>query len=201
MPLPAHPLCPRCGIPFEGAGDDHPCSSCLKNPPPFHAARAALLHGGPGRDLIHAFKYHGRPHLRRPLGLLVVERLTEFVARERPDLIVPVPLHVKRLRSRGFNQALLVGELLAEEWRIPFHCRALRRVRWTEPQINLAAELRRENVRNAFRVPDTSPVEGRRVLLVDDVFTTGSTVEECSRTLLRAGAEEVLVITLSRALP
>lgn len=200
MPLPTHPLCTRCGMPFDGAGDDHPCSSCLKSQPPFRAARAALLHEGPGRDLIHAFKYNGRTHLRRPLGLLAVEQLTEFVACERPDLIVPVPLHVKRLRSRGFNQALLVGELLAREWRIPLSRQALRRVRWTEPQINLAAELRRENVRNAFGVPDTSLVSGKRVLLLDDVFTTGSTVEECSRMLNRAGAEEVLVITLSRAL-
>jgi ComF family protein len=188
-------------MPFDGGGDDHPCSSCLKNPPPFHAARAALVHEGPGRDLIHAFKYNGRTHLRRPLGLLVVERLTEFVAQKQPNLIVPVPLHVKRLRNRGFNQALLVGELLAEEWRIPLCRQGLRRVRWTEPQISLAAGLRRENVRDAFVVPDVSLVSGRRVLLVDDVFTTGSTVEECSRTLLRAGAEAVLVITISRALP
>lgn len=200
MPSPTSPLCTRCGIPFDGAGAHHPCSSCLRSPPSFRAARAALVHEGPGRDLIHAFKYTGRTHLRRPLGLLAVELLTEFVASGRPDLIVPVPLHVKRLRSRGFNQALLVGELLAEEWRIPLCRQALKRVRWTEPQINLAAELRRENVRNAFSVPDASLVSGRRVLLVDDVFTTGSTVEECSRTLDRAGAEEVLVITLSRAL-
>lgn len=200
MPGPAQPLCPCCGIPFAGAGDDHPCASCLKRPPPFQAARAALLHEGPGRDLIHAFKYNARTRLRRPLGLLAVERLTKFVACRRPELIVPVPLHVRRLRSRGFNQALLVGQLLAAEWRIPLCRQALTRVRWTEPQITLAAELRRKNVRNAFRVPDTSLVSGKRVLLLDDVFTTGSTVEECSRMLNRAGAEEVLVITLSRAL-
>lgn len=200
MPAPPHPLCPICGIPFSSTGDDHCCSSCLKHPPPFHAARAALLHDGPGRDLVHAFKYNAMPHLRRPLALLVVEQLTDFVTAWQPDLIVPVPLHVRRLRSRGFNQVLLVGELLAREWRIPLCRRALRRVRWTEPQVSLAAGLRRENVRNAFSVTGTPLVSGRRVLLVDDVFTTGSTVEECSRVLVRAGAEQVLVITLTRAL-
>lgn len=200
MPLPSHPLCSLCGVPFNGAGDDHCCSSCLKSPPHFHAARAALVHDGPGRDLIHALKYNGRTHLRRPLALLIVEQLTDFVAAQRPELIVPVPLHVTRLRSRGFNQALLVGELLAREWRIPLSRQALKRVRWTEPQIRLAAELRRKNVRDAFRVPDTALVSGKGVLLVDDVFTTGSTVDECSRMLVKAGAEQVLVITATRAL-
>jgi ComF family protein len=200
MPLPSHPLCPLCGVPFSGAGDDHPCSSCLKSPPHFHAARAALVHEGPGRDLVHALKYSGRTHLRRPLALLIVEQLTGFVAAHRPDLIVPVPLHVRRLRSRGYNQALLVGELLAREWRIPLRRQALKRLRWTEPQIRLAAELRRENVRNAFGVPDAAQVSGKRVLLVDDVFTTGSTVDEGSRVLVKAGAEQVLVVTATRAL-
>lgn len=200
MPAPPHPLCTVCGIPFPGAGDDHPCSSCLKTPPAYSAARAALIHGGPGRSLIHAFKYNAKTHLRRPLALLVIENVSDFILSRRPDLVVPVPLHVKRLRSRGFNQALLVGELLAREWHLPLQRQALKRVRWTEPQINLAAELRRDNVRGAFSVPDTSGVAGKRILLVDDVCTTGSTVEECARVLVKAGAAEVLVVTISRAL-
>ncbi|NVN91035.1 MAG: ComF family protein [Desulfuromonadales bacterium] len=200
MPVPSHPLCTVCGAPFAGAGDDHPCSSCLRDPPAFNAARAALIHDGPGRSLIHAFKYNAKTYLRRPLALLTVENLADFVVPRCPDLIAPVPLHVKRLRSRGFNQALLVGELLAREWRIPLHRQAMKRVRWTEPQINLAAELRRGNVKGAFSVPDASLVAGKRVLLVDDVFTTGSTVAECSKVLKRAGAAEILVVTVTRAL-
>lgn len=198
MPLPGQPLCPICGIPFPGVGQDHPCGSCLKTPPHFRAARAALLHEGPGRDLIHAFKYNGRTELRRPLGLLLVERLSEFVAVWRPELIIPVPLHLRRLRGRGFNQALLLAELLAREWGIPLRRRLLKRVRWTDPQVSLAADQRRENVRNAFKVSDAALVADRRVLLVDDVFTTGSTVDECSRVLARAGSREVLVVTVSR---
>jgi ComF family protein len=200
MPVPAHPLCTVCGIPFDGAGDDHCCSSCLKSPPSFDAARAAIIHDGPGRNLIHAFKYNAKTHLRRPLALLAVENVTDFVAARRPDLIIPVPLHVKRLRSRGFNQAVLLGEMLAREWCIPLHRRAMKRVRWTEPQINLTADLRRKNVKGAFCVSDAALVIGKRVLLVDDVLTTGSTVEECSKMLKRAGAAEVLVVTVARAL-
>ena len=200
MPAPSHPLCSVCGIPFAGAGEDHPCCACVKSPPAFDIARAALVHDGPGRGLIHEFKYNAKTHLRRPLGLLMIENLADVVAARRPDLIVAVPLHVKRLRKRGFNQALLVAELLAQEWRIPLHRQAMKRMRWTEPQINLAAELRRGNVKGAFSVPDAALVAGKRVLLVDDVFTTGSTVDECAGMLKKAGATDVLVATVTRAL-
>ncbi len=199
FPVPATPLCGVCGIPFHGAGDDHLCSSCLKKPPAFDAARAAIVYDGPGRDLIHSFKYDFRTHLRRPLALLVVRNLSGFVLDRRPDLIVPVPLHRKRLRGRGFNQAVLLGELLAREWSMPLLRRALRRIRWTEPQISLTAEQRAANVRGAFSVPDCGAVSGKRVLLLDDVLTTGSTAQECSRALRKAGASEVLVITVARA--
>jgi len=200
IPAIIRPYCPVCGVPFHGAGNDHACGACLKEPPSFDAARAAIVHAGPGRNLIHAFKYNGKTHLRRPLGLLAVEQLTGFIAERGPDLVVPVPLHPRRLAERGYNQAVLLGELLAREWHIPLLRRGMRRIRWTEPQISLTADQRRANVRGAFAVAGVSAVSGRRVLLVDDVFTTGSTVEECAKVLKRAGAAEVLVVTVSRAL-
>jgi len=199
MPRVEGPLCPVCGIPFIGAGGDHPCGRCIKEPPAFDAARAALLYEGYGRDLIHAFKYRHKTHLRRPLALMAAECLGEFVMSRTPDLMVPVPLHVRRLRSRGFNQAVLLGEVLARTWRLPLARRALARIRWTEPQINLAAHERRDNVKGAFRVTAPAVVAGKRVLLLDDVLTTGSTVEECSRVLKRSGAAEVTVVTVARA--
>ena len=195
---PSSPLCVICGIPFDGAGDDHVCSSCLKNPPAFDAARAAIIYDGPGKELIHTFKYNFKIQLRRPLALLIVENLSPFVMSWRPDLIVPVPLHVKRLKSRGFNQSALLGEVLACEWRIPLLRRAMRRIRWTEPQMSLTAELRKTNVKGAFNAPDAEVVSGKRVLLLDDVMTTGSTVEECSKVLKKAEASQVLVITVGR---
>jgi ComF family protein len=200
MPTVSHPLCTVCGIPFDGAGNDHECGDCLRHPPSFDVARAALIHDGPGRSLIHAFKYSNRIHLRRPLGLLTAGLLADFVALCGPDLIVPVPLHVRRLRGRGFNQAILLGEVLAREWGIPLHRQLLQRIRWTEPQISLTAEQRRDNVRGAFSVRDSAAVAGKRVLLVDDVFTTGSTVEECAKMLKKTGACHVAVVTVARAL-
>ena len=195
-----HPFCTICGVPFVGAGSDHACGRCLQHPPSFDVARAAFIHEGSGRRLIHAFKYNQKIHLRRPLGLLTAQGVADFVNIRNPDLIVPVPLHVKRLRSRGFNQAILLGEVLCREWKIPLQRQAIRRIRWTEPQINLTAEQRRDNVKGAFCVKDANVVAGKRVLLVDDVFTTGSTVEECAKTLKKARAAEVVVITVARAL-
>lgn len=196
--MAASPLCTICGIPFPGAGADHACGACLTDRPAFDALRAALIHEGHGRDLIHALKYHRKTHVRRPLALLMVEQLADFVASGRPDVIVPVPLHRIRLRHRGFNQAVLLGEMLAREWGIPLQRRAMERVRWTEPQIGLAAGLRRDNVRGAFAAR-ASAVAGKRVLLVDDVVTTGSTVDECAKALKKAGALTVTVVAVARA--
>jgi ComF family protein len=161
-------------------------------------ARAAALYEGAIRDLIHRLKYDGKVQVRRPLALLMAQRLAGFADHDSSDLLLPVPLHLKRIRERGFNQAILLGELLAREWKIPFERSLLRRIRWTEPQVNLAAGERAANVRGAFAVGDPSVVKGRRVILVDDVLTTGSTVSECSRVLKRAGAVEVFVATVAR---
>lgn len=181
-----------------GAGDDHTCGSCLSAPPRYDLALAAALHEGPVRTLVHDYKYLGKVHLRRPLALLIAERLVEAVSRRGADLIVPVPLHVRRLRSRGFNQSLLLAEMVSRRWQLPLERRLLRRVRWTEPQINLAPRERRENVRGAFAVADNERVSGKRIVLVDDVLTTGSTVDECAGALKRAGAAEVMVVTVAR---
>ena len=200
MPPIIAPLCIVCGIPFVGAGNDHVCGRCITSPPRFDAARAALAYEGASRDLIHAFKYRNKTHLRRPLALLIMEMLSEFIHSRRPDLIMPVPLHRKKLSSRGFNQAVLLGEILSQRLMIPHERRNLRRIRWTEPQVNLAVHERRTNVKGAFAIRDSALVNGRRVLLVDDVLTTGSTAEECGKVLKAAGAVDVTVITIARAL-
>lgn len=199
-PLIASPHCTVCGLPFltEG-GIDHICGGCGDEPTPFAAARAAVLFTGPVRELIHRYKYGKKVRHSRPLALLAARQLGEFAAAGAADLLIPVPLHVRRLRQRGFNQAVLLGEILAKKWRLPLCRDNLRRIRWTEPQINLTAAARRENVRGAFAVSDPGAVRGRRIILVDDVYTTGSTVAECARSLNRAGAEAVFVVTVARA--
>lgn len=196
----ASPLCPVCGVPHgtEG-GIDHLCSRCMLTPPPFDGARGAFLYDGPLQMLIHRHKYGHKAHLRRPLALLAIRRLTPFVHSVAPDVIIPVPLHRTRLRERGFNQAVLMGVVLAREWRLPLLRDTLRRVRPTAAQVTLSAQERHSNVRGAFAVTDPARIAGKRVLLVDDVSTTGSTVAECSRVLKGAGAGAVFVATVARA--
>lgn len=194
------PHCKTCGLPFQTEGGiDHVCGGCLMTRRPFDAARAAAVFSGPVQELVHRFKYGKKVHLRRPLALLTVSRLSPFIGEVCPDIVIPVPLHARRLRERGFNQAVLLGEVLAKEWRLPLSRRDLQRIRWTDPQVGLTAAEREANVRGAFAVADPSRMRGKRVLLVDDVYTTGSTVAECARVLKRAGAEAVLVATVARA--
>lgn len=194
------PLCPLCGWPFLHAScSDHLCGPCTLARPSFDSARGALLFDGAVRELIHQFKYSGKTMLRRPLGLYAADHLHRFVSGSRPDVIIPVPLHRKRLRQRGFNQAVLLGEVFAKKWGLPLLRNSLRRVRWTEPQVNLSAAKRLENVSGAFALAGACDLSGRRVLLVDDVYTTGSTVNECAKVLKHAGAEAVIAVTVARA--
>ena len=194
------PLCSVCGTPFKTeSGLDHVCGVCLTHPP-FHICRSATLFSGPVQELIHRFKYGHRVHLSQPLGLLTARALAAFCSEAAPDLIVPVPLHRKRLRQRGYNQSQLIGGVLAKQWKVPLEVRNLRRVRWTEPQTSLHAEDRRVNVRDAFAVRDPRRMEGKRVLLVDDVLTTGSTMRACAEALRQAGVTDVFAVTVARSL-
>jgi ComF family protein len=199
------PLCPSCGIPFHGrAGADHPCGRCIEAPPTFQMARAALVYARTAVDLVHALKYKGKLQLARPLGQLL-RRTYELGWHDQPiDLVVPVPLHASRLRDRGYNQTELLvrrwGATAADRTGPPIAAEVLRRTRATAAQFGLKRSERESNIRGAFEVRRPSAVEGRRILLIDDVLTTGSTVEECARQLTRAGAARVDVLTLARAL-
>ena len=202
IPKLVSPLCPVCGAPFATEDDgDHLCGPCLLHHPPFLAARSATLYSGPVQGLIHRLKYGKKVHLARPLGLLAAGCLASFVEEKAPDLIVPVPLHRKRLRQRGFNQSQLIAAVLGKAWGVPLVVGNLRRVRWTEPQTGLAAAERGGNVRDAFAVRNAEGVRGKRVLLVDDVFTTGSTVRACAEPLQEAGVADLLVVTVARGMP
>lgn len=191
------PLCPTCGEPFGGEGPSHPCAFCLRSPPPFEAARAPFLYGGAIRTAIHRYKYGGAWELSRPLSALIAGPVAEFEPRDC-DLVVPVPLHRRRLAERGFDQTVPLARAVARAHRLPLRLRALVRSRHTEPQARLQGEARRRNVAGAFAVPRRADVAGRRVLLVDDVLTTGATVRACTLALRGAGAAAVRVLTLSR---
>ena len=194
------PLCSRCGLPFiSRAGEDHTCSECLTERRYFRKARAFGVYKGSLMEAIHRLKYGGKTSLSRPLGALAKHTFYQFWDANSIDLLLPVPLHIKRLRERGFNQAYIVNKKWTGIEGIPFDGLTLSRIRWTEPQTNLARTERRKNVTGAFFLRHPDRVKGQRVLLVDDVFTTGATANECARVLMKAGAESVDVLTLARA--
>lgn len=152
------------------------------------------------REAVHAFKFGGRRALAAPLGDLLGEiRIGELPA-GGIDLVVPVPLHARRERERGFNQAALVARRAARAWGVPIATTVLARPIATTSQTELGVLERRQNVRGAFAVRRPEAIQGRRIGLIDDVLTTGATAGECARTLLGAGAANVSVLTIARAL-
>lgn len=191
----APPWCRCCGLP---QGIEGLCGGCRHRRPPFAYARAAARYGGLVREAIHAFKFGGRRGLADPLGDLLAGIGLSSLPGAAPDLLVPVPLHRRRERERGYNQALLVARRLERAWGVPVAAGALVRLTATVPQADLDAAARRRNVRGAFEVIRAEAITGRHVVLVDDVFTTGATAGECARSLSRAGASAVGVLTIAR---
>lgn len=195
------PLCPHCGVPFPATeGEDHLCGDCLTTERPYAVARSVGRYEETLLTAIHRFKYRSRYGLGKTLGSLMADFAAEIWDMKAFDLIVPVPLHKKRLKQRGFNQAVLLARSLSKRFAIPLDFTSLKRDLFTPPQVGLGREERSANVRGAFSVSHPERIAGRRILLVDDVYTTGSTLSECSRVLVRQKAEAVAVLTLARAL-
>jgi len=198
LPMIDHPMCIVCGTPFLG-GEDHLCGDCSKMRPPFDRARAAGAYSGSLRPAIIRFKFNHKTTLAKPLGKLMAETLLKEFDVGGIDSIMPVPLHKKRLRWRGFNQALLLARELSALTGIWVDPHSLKRVRYTRPQTRLPLKERPENVKGAFNVSRETFVKDRSILLIDDVATTGSTLIECARVLKKAGAHRVEALTAARA--
>jgi len=198
-----HPWCAACGKPLlkkeivDPRGENL-CLDCrvLGGLSPV-TLRGTALYREPLVQLIKEFKYRFWPTLAEQLSGLFAERADALFGAWRPVIIIPVPLHSKRLRWRGFNQSRLLAQRLAAHWGVPLG-EPLVRVRNTVPQVKLPDEARLTNLAGAFAVGDPRAVDGRRVLLVDDVSTTGSTLLECARELYKAGATEVRAYVLAR---
>ena len=193
------PFCRMCSQPFDGAiTSEFTCSNCAGREFHFDCAAARYLSRGVVREFIHRFKYDRHFYLRHPLAAWAAEALDDARLRATPiDALVPVPLHPTRQREREFNQAEEIARLLSRRAGIPL-LPALRRIRYTTTQTRLDRQERMENLRNAFRVRHTPRVQSRHLVLVDDVFTTGATVDECARVLRQAGAASVRVVTVAR---
>ena len=189
LPLAGEPACERCG--------GRTCE-CASIPPMITMARSVGPHAGWLAAAIHGLKYGGESSRARHLGEAMAPILASVITEEPYALIVPVPLHRKRERQRGYNQSLLVARASVGPWRGNLAPGAVRRVRATAQQVGLSSEERAVNVVGAFEA-DIDLVAGRPIVLIDDVMTTGSTVAACATVLLDAGAAAVGVVTLSRA--
>jgi len=194
------PFCQKCSEPFEGSiTGAFTCANCAHRTIYFDAAVAAYRGRGIVRQIVHEFKYARQLHLRHLIARWLHAALDdERLCGHRFDVIVPVPLHPTRQRERGFNQAGLLGDLLSAQTSIPAKP-VLERIRYTTTQTALDRSERMENLHNAFRLRKNADVRGLRVLLVDDVLTTGSTLNECARILKRAGAFSIHAATAARA--
>ncbi|MGF1593286.1 MAG: double zinc ribbon domain-containing protein [Kiloniellaceae bacterium] len=202
------PLCRRCGLPFafgsddlvtESVGDGLDCGACLADPPPFERARAVMRYDDASRPLLLGFKHGDRTEAAPPFAAWMARSGADLLA--QAQVVAPVPLHWRRLLARRYNQAALLAGPLARRAGVPFVPDLLLRRRATPSQGRLSRAERRRNVAGAFAVNPrrAADLAGRRLLLVDDVMTTGATVAACARTALRAGAAAVDVLVLARA--
>jgi ComF family protein len=192
------PFCERLGTPFEqDLGEGLLSPQAIADPPVFRRARAvARFEDGPARRLVHRLKYSDRGDLARPLGAWMARAGADVLA--EADVIVPVPLHRLRLWRRRFNQAAALAQGVAAASGKRFEPRWLERVKPTRSQVGLTREQRAQNMQGAFRVAPAAPLRGARVVLIDDVLTSGATANAAARALLRGGAAEVDLIVFAR---
>lgn len=192
--LPALPerRCPICALPTRGG---EICGHCLAKPPFFDETLAAFRYDFPLDKMIQSFKYGHRLSIGTYLG----RHLAVLARDQRADLLIPLPLHPSRLSQRGFNQALEIARPIAAALKLPIAKTLCQRGRDTAPQADLSVQERHGNLRSAFQC--TADLSGKRILLVDDVMTTGASAHECARTLKQHGAERVTVMVVARALP
>lgn len=186
-------VCERCGLPVEGSNDY--CPECQESLPGFTAMRSLARYEGVIRDCVLALKYHGN----QSLGDFFGQRMAQIVDNLGwdPEVVMPVPLSPIRLTERGYNQSALLARPIAFQLGVRYNPFGLKRTRNTRSQVELTADQRRENVRDAFKA-DPAVVGNKRVLLIDDVTTTGATISECANALKKGGAAAIYCLTLAR---
>lgn len=195
----APPYCKRLGIPFTyDPGPGILSMEAIADPPAYHRARAAVRYDDVARTLVHALKYGDRLDLAPTMGRWMAGAGRTLL--DEADALVPVPLHWRRQWARRFNQSALLAEVISRAAGVPVSYRALKRVKATPQQVGLSQSARAQNVQGAFRAPPHSKAEiaGRRLILIDDVLTSGATMDACARALLRAGAAQVDALVFAR---
>jgi len=192
LPWHRQPQCPQCAIPTP---DGQMCGACLQHPPAFDRTQAALTYAFPIDQMIPRLKYHGQLAIAPVLGACLAEAVEHA---PRPDRLIAMPLHAIRIRERGFNHATEIARTVARQLGVPLDLDSCRRTRDTPPQMGLKHDARRRNVRGAFTC--SGEVQGQRIALIDDVMTTGTSLDELAATLKQAGAREVSCWVVARTL-
>jgi ComF family protein len=193
------PCCQICGRPFEYVSSENLiCGSCLKQKPPFRLARSILEYDNFSKQLILSYK-HGDRTNHIPLFLKFLNLVPSDLYKN-VDFIIPVPIHWTRRLKRRYNQAGLLGYALSKKVHIPLRTNILRRIKATASQGHLTPKERQRNIKNAFYVKNPKAVQNKTILIIDDVFTTGLTVNTCAKILRRAGAKEIRILTVYRVL-
>lgn len=199
VPFISAPICACCGLPLEFAVDANTlCGECLREHPPYSRARAAFVYNEHSRTIIMKLKYQDDAYLAPVLARWMAGAGAELIAAS--DVIIPVPLFYWRMVRRRYNQSSLLAKALNTHTKLPLHQPALKRIRATKQQTGLTRAQRLKNVSGAFIVPPQykQDIAGKSVLLIDDVMTTGATLDACTKTLIKAGAGQVNVLTLAR---
>lgn len=200
----SRPWCELCGTPlsFSASNPSDVCADCRKQPPRYGKRRAIAFYEPTVREAIHLFKYEKKRILAKHLNLLIQEHLPADLSGTDYDFLLPIPLHTRRHRDRGFNQSEWIAQSIAEIWNVPVRTDILFRIKDTAPQSSMnSREERIENIADAFEVPSLATISNQRILLVDDIYTTGTTVDEASKVLLTANPAEVDVLTFARTRP
>jgi ComF family protein len=195
----SQPFCSRCGLPIPGLAlqSDGLCGRCLSEPPPYSRARYGVYYEGPLREALIRFKYYAALNVGNTLSDVLTAAFKRHYRSDEFDVIIAVPVHRKRLFQRGFNQAVILSAKLASKVTLPVDRRLLIKVKDTPPQARLPRAQRIANLRNSFGILDPVNVLKKNVLLIDDVATTGSTIAEATKTLLKAGASRVDALVLA----
>lgn len=197
--LVAKPFCSVCGVPIPilGNSTSNVCGSCLSHPPVYDKARYGVYYEQRPRESITKFKFNASLFNVRPISELLIESFNRHYANDNLDAILPIPVHKRRLISRGFNQVVALAKKLSDATGIPLDRTTLIKIRNTVPQVGLPRSKRIMNLRNVFRVSRPEKIANRRILIIDDVSTTGTTVSEAARTVKKAGAAYVAILVLA----
>lgn len=194
------PLCRCCGLPFAYAigTDDYECGACIASPPLYDIARTACVYDDHSKQLVHRFKYRKHTVLASLLSEWTGQAGEKWIT--DADLICAVPLHWRRMAQRGYNQSAIMAQRIAEKYSRPYRPQLIKRLRYTPPQASLSRNERQKNVQGLFRIDPrfSEQINGARVVLVDDVITTGATIEACCKALKKAGVAHITVLAFAR---